>query len=43
VLIHDEYVNRTTSGMGLVKDFTYDELKKLDAGSWFNKKYRSSS
>jgi len=39
VLIHDEYVNRTTSGIGLVKNFTYDELNKLDAGSWFNKKY----
>ena len=41
VLIHDEKVNRTTNGMGLVKDFTYDELNKLDAGSWYNKKYDS--
>ena len=39
VLIHDEKVNRTTNGIGLVKDFTYDELNKLDAGSWFDKKY----
>ena len=36
VLIHDEMVNRTTNGKGLVKDFTYKELKALDAGSWMN-------
>lgn len=41
VLIHDEYVNRTTNGKGLVKDFTYEELKRLDAGSWFDEKYMS--
>ncbi|MCB2295578.1 glycerophosphodiester phosphodiesterase [Clostridium algoriphilum] len=41
VLIHDEYVNRTTNGEGLVRDFTYDELNKLDAGSWFDKKYNT--
>lgn len=34
VLIHDEYVNRTTNGTGLVKDFTFSELSKLDAGSF---------
>lgn len=36
VLIHDETLKRTTSGNGYVKDFTYEELKKLDAGSWFS-------
>ncbi len=35
VVIHDDTVNRTTSGKGRVKDFTLDELKKLDAGRWF--------
>lgn len=35
VLIHDESVARTTGAEGLVKDYTYDELAKLDAGSWF--------
>lgn len=34
VLIHDEMVNRTTNGQGLVKNYTYTELNKLDAGSW---------
>ncbi|MBC8061943.1 MAG: glycerophosphodiester phosphodiesterase [Clostridiaceae bacterium] len=41
VLIHDEYVNRTTTGLGLVKDFNYTDLNNLDAGSWFNKNYTS--
>jgi glycerophosphoryl diester phosphodiesterase len=32
VVIHDEKVNRTTDGKGFVKDFTAQELRKLDAG-----------
>ena len=39
VLIHDERVNRTTDGSGFVKDYTLKRLKKLSAGSWFDKKY----
>ncbi|KOR24315.1 glycerophosphodiester phosphodiesterase [Clostridium sp. FAM 1755] len=39
VIIHDEKVDRTTNGKGEVKDFTLDELKKLDAGFWFSDKY----
>ncbi|CAC6781934.1 putative glycerophosphoryl diester phosphodiesterase [Staphylococcus aureus] len=39
VAMHDETVNRTTNGHGKVEDYTLDELKQLDAGSWFNKKY----
>jgi len=41
VLIHDENISRTTNGLGLVKDFTYGSLNKLDAGSWFNDNYNS--
>ncbi|MEX2363084.1 MAG: glycerophosphodiester phosphodiesterase, partial [Balneolaceae bacterium] len=36
VVIHDEKLDRTTSGKGKVSDFTLQELKKLDAGSWFS-------
>ncbi|HEY9787220.1 MAG TPA: glycerophosphodiester phosphodiesterase family protein [Candidatus Obscuribacterales bacterium] len=36
VVIHDEDINRTTNGVGLVKDVTYDELRRLDAGSWWD-------
>lgn len=36
VIIHDETLERTTNGTGKVSDYTVDELKVLDAGSWFN-------
>lgn len=39
IAMHDEKVDRTTNGTGLVKDLTLAEIKKLDAGSWFNEKY----
>lgn len=32
VVIHDIMVNRTTDGEGYVADFTFNELRKLDAG-----------
>jgi glycerophosphoryl diester phosphodiesterase len=35
VLIHDETVDRTTDGHGLVRNMTYAEIAALDAGSWF--------
>ncbi|KKI92513.1 glycerophosphodiester phosphodiesterase [Bacillus sp. SA1-12] len=39
IAMHDETVDRTTNGTGLVKDYTLEEIKQLDAGSWFNEKY----
>ena len=39
VVIHDERVERTTNGLGWVKDYSLQELKKLDAGSWFNPRF----
>lgn len=32
VVIHDEKVDRTTDGTGMVKDYTLEELQKLNAG-----------
>ena len=32
VVIHDIMVNRTTNGSGYVEDFTFDEIRALDAG-----------
>nr|WP_156324458.1 glycerophosphodiester phosphodiesterase [Bacillus sp. FJAT-27251] len=39
ITMHDMRVDRTTNGTGLVKEATLTEIKKLDAGSWFNEKY----
>jgi glycerophosphoryl diester phosphodiesterase len=36
VVIHDERLERTTNGKGAVTDYTLAELKRLDAGSWFD-------
>jgi glycerophosphoryl diester phosphodiesterase len=39
IAMHDEKLDRTTDGTGLVKDYTLDQIKQLDAGSWFNETY----
>jgi glycerophosphoryl diester phosphodiesterase len=39
VAIHDDTVNRTTNGHGVVHDLSLDELRKLDAGSWFGSEF----
>jgi len=36
VLLHDDKIDRTTNGKGPLKDYTLEEIQKLDAGSWFN-------
>ena len=35
VVIHDQTVERTTNGRGAVATLTFEELRRLDAGSWF--------
>jgi glycerophosphoryl diester phosphodiesterase len=39
VVIHDDTLDRTTTGHGKVSDFTYAEIAKLDAGSWFGQAF----
>lgn len=39
VVIHDRTVDRTTNGAGPVDQMTLDELKRLDAGSWFAREF----
>ena len=39
VVIHDPTVDRTTDGTGRVNQLTLQELKRLDAGSFFAEKY----
>ncbi len=41
VVIHDQDLGRTTNGVGLVSDVTYDEIHRLSAGQWFDIGYRS--
>ena len=41
VLIHDEKLDRTTNGKGKVSEYTFEELRKLDAGN--GEKIRSES
>ncbi|MDP7989266.1 glycerophosphodiester phosphodiesterase [Bacillus sp. MHSD_36] len=43
VAMHDETVNRTTNGTGLVREHTLEELKQLNAGSFFNEKHPTLS
>ncbi|TDF96241.1 glycerophosphodiester phosphodiesterase [Paenibacillus piri] len=41
VVCHDETVNRTTNGSGRIADLSAEELKRLDAGSWFGPQFGS--
>ena len=41
VVIHDATLSGTTSGRGYVNERTLSELKKLDAGAWFNPAFAS--
>jgi glycerophosphoryl diester phosphodiesterase len=40
VVVHDSTVDRTTDGEGRVSRLTLEELKALDAGSWFKSSFR---
>ncbi|MGB8542373.1 MAG: glycerophosphodiester phosphodiesterase family protein [Candidatus Acidiferrales bacterium] len=39
VVIHDSTLERTTNGRGEVRDFTLAELRKLDAGMWYDREH----
>jgi len=38
-VIHDETVDRTTNGSGPVGSFLFNDLRRLDAGSWFGPQF----
>lgn len=40
VLMHDYTVDRTTNGAGKVSDLTFDTVRALDAGSWFDANFK---
>jgi len=39
VVCHGDDVDRTTDGHGRLRDFTLAELKRLDAGRWFDERF----
>lgn len=41
IVIHDDTVNRTTSGRGKVAALTLAELQALDAGTWFEPRFQN--
>ena len=43
VCIHDSTVDRTTNGTGKVSDLTLAQVRKLDAGSWFDPTFASEN
>ncbi len=42
VIMHDVTVNRTTNGRGKVTELTFDEIRGLDAGSWFDSAFKGA-
>ena len=40
VIIHDDTVDRTSNGKGKISEKTLSDIKKLDFGSWFSKKFK---
>ncbi|MCL4396967.1 glycerophosphodiester phosphodiesterase [Candidatus Parvarchaeota archaeon] len=42
IVMHDETLDRTTNGKGLIHSHTLEEIKKLDAGFKFGKKWKGT-
>ena len=39
VIFHDDTLDRTTNGHGPVAEITYEDLKQLEAGSWYGESF----
>ena len=39
VVIHEDNLERTTGIVGLVSNYTLDELRNFDIGSWFGEEF----
>lgn len=40
IVMHDETLDRTSNGKGLILNYTLEQLKELDAGSWFSEEFK---
>jgi len=41
IVLHDRTLQRTTTGNGVANKYTLNELKRYDAGSWFNPSFKT--
>jgi glycerophosphoryl diester phosphodiesterase len=41
VVMHDETLDRCTSGTGRIKDHAWAAIRRLDAGSWYDRRFKS--
>lgn len=39
MIFHDDLLDRTTNGVGEFEQYSYDYLRSLDAGAWFDAKF----
>ncbi len=40
VVMHDEALDRTTNGTGLIQNRSWPYIRKLEAGAWFHKRFQ---
>ncbi|MEE2992791.1 MAG: glycerophosphodiester phosphodiesterase family protein [Gemmatimonadota bacterium] len=40
VIFHDERLDRTTDGTGILNEWSLEALRRLDAGAWFDARYQ---
>lgn len=43
VVFHDDTIERTSDGEGAINDYTLEELKALDTGTWFNEEHSDNA
>jgi glycerophosphoryl diester phosphodiesterase len=39
VLLHDDFLDRTSDGSGLPSRMKWEDMRRLDAGSWFDRRF----
>lgn len=39
-LLHDDNLERTSNGWGVAGELAWDDLLKVDAGSWFSREFK---